>query len=88
MVKPVTTTVSTKGQIVLPKAVREHWNWRAGVRLTVQETEDGVLLQRAPLFPATRSQDVFGSLKPKGTALSVEEMDAAVAAEAVRRARD
>jgi len=89
MSKPVSiTTMSTKGQIVLPKAVREHRNWAAGVRLTVEETEDGVLLRRAPLFAATRSEEVFGSLSREGPALSVEEMDAAVVAEAARRARD
>jgi AbrB family looped-hinge helix DNA binding protein len=86
----LTTTVSTKGQIILPKAIRLKREWDAGTRLTVEETPDGVLLKPAPAFVETRPQDVFGMLpysggKPK----SIKEMDAGVLAEAKRRnARD
>ena len=45
----LTTTVSTKGQIILPKAIRLKREWDAGTRLTVEETPDGVLLKPAPL---------------------------------------
>ena len=84
----LTTTVSTKGQVILPKTIREQREWAAGTRLIVEDTKEGVLLRRAPLFAPTRMEDVFGSLKAKGPARSIEEMDAAVAAEARRRARD
>jgi len=86
----LTTTVSTKGQIILPKAIRLKWEWDAGTRLTVEETPDGALLKPAPAFVETRPQDVFGLLpysggKPK----SIKGMDAGVLAEAKRRnARD
>ena len=84
----LTTTVSTKGQVILPKAVRERRDWSAGTRLVVEDTADGVLLKRAPAFPPTRPEEVFGML-PRGDApKSVEEMDAAVLLEARRRARD
>jgi AbrB family looped-hinge helix DNA binding protein len=81
-----TTTVSTKGQIVLPRVVRERRRWSAGTRLLVEETKDGVLLKPAPALPATEPKDVFGSLPYKGRSVSIEEMDAAVAREAKRRA--
>jgi AbrB family looped-hinge helix DNA binding protein len=32
---PLTTTVSTKGQVILPKAVRDSRHWTAGTRLVV-----------------------------------------------------
>jgi AbrB family looped-hinge helix DNA binding protein len=84
----LTTTVSTKGQVILPKAVRERRDWSAGTRLVVEDTADGVLLKRAPAFAPTRPEEVFGML-PRGDApKSVEEMDAAVLLEARRRARD
>lgn len=83
-----TTVMSTKGQVVLPRAVRERRNWRPGVRLTVEETSDGVLLRPAPLFEPTTIDQVFGCLHRKGQLpVSIEEMDAAVMAEARRRAR-
>jgi AbrB family looped-hinge helix DNA binding protein len=83
----LTTTVSTKGQVILPKAVRQQKRWEAGTRLTVENTEEGVLLRAAPLFAPTEIDAVCGSLSFQGKARSVEEMDAAVAAEAQRRAR-
>jgi AbrB family looped-hinge helix DNA binding protein len=38
----LTTTVSSKGQIILPKTIRQHRNWAPGTRLVVEETPDGV----------------------------------------------
>lgn len=84
----LTTTVSTKGQVILPKAVRERRDWNAGTRLLVEDTADGVLLRRAPAFAPTRAAEVFGMLPRRDAAKSVEEMDAAVLREAGRRAGD
>ena len=85
----LTTIVSTKGQVILPKAIRQQRRWDAGTRLVVEETPDGVLLKAAPSFPPTRMEDVFGMLKHHGRPKTIEEMDAAVLAEARRRnARD
>ena len=90
MVRPgkLTTTVSTKGQVILPKAVREQRRWDAGTRLIVEDTDAGVLLKAEPLFAPTEIEQVFGSLRFDGAAKSIEEMDAAVLAEGKRRARD
>lgn len=85
---PLVTTVSAKGQVVLPKAVRTRRDWPSGTRLIVEETPDGVLLRPAAAFPATQLDAVFGCLAHDGPPLSPAQMDAAVAAEARRRARD
>lgn len=82
---PLTTTVSTKGQVILPKIVRESRHWRAGTRLVVEETPEGVLLRPAPAFPQTSLNEVFGILPASGPARTIEEMDAAVLREAARR---
>jgi AbrB family looped-hinge helix DNA binding protein len=84
----ITTLVSTKGQVILPKAIRDRRRWAAGTRLSVEDTPDGVLLKATPLFPESTVEEVFGSLRHEGPPLSLEDMDAAVAAEARRRARD
>jgi AbrB family looped-hinge helix DNA binding protein len=85
----LTTTVSTKGQVILPSAIRKRREWGAGTRLEVEETPEGVLLKPAPAFAATLPADVFGSLPHKGGPKTLEEMDAGVHAEARRRhARD
>jgi len=44
----LTTIVSTKGQVILRKSIRDQFHWNAGTRLIVQNTEDGVLLKSAP----------------------------------------
>lgn len=80
-----TTVVSTKGQVILPKTIRERRGWPPGTRLVVEETEDGVLLRAAPHFPVTRPADVFASLPAHGAAKTIEEMDAGLLAEAKRR---
>jgi AbrB family looped-hinge helix DNA binding protein len=79
------TTVSTKGQVILPKAIRRRRHWEPGTKLTVEETPDGVLLKAVPIFPPTRPEDVFGSLKYDGPPKTLEEMDAGIVAEAKRR---
>jgi AbrB family looped-hinge helix DNA binding protein len=84
-----TTTVSTKGQVILPKAIRQRRDWDAGTRLLVEETPEGVLLRPAPAFAETRPQDVFALLSRHGRPKTLEEMEAGILAEAKRRhARD
>jgi AbrB family looped-hinge helix DNA binding protein len=56
----LTTVVSTKGQVVLPKAIREQRHWLAGTMLSVEDTADGVLLKASPAFAETNIEAVFG----------------------------
>ncbi|PST21737.1 AbrB family transcriptional regulator [Mesorhizobium plurifarium] len=79
------TTVSTKGQVILPKAIRQRRQWEAGTRLIVEETPEGVLLKRAPAFEPSEPKNVFGSLGFSGEPKSLEDMKAAVLTEARRR---
>jgi AbrB family looped-hinge helix DNA binding protein len=76
----LTTTMSTKGQVILPKTIREQRHWSAGTRLVVENTADGVLLKAAPAFAPTRPEDVFGCLASSGPPKTLEEMDAGIAA--------
>ena len=79
------TTVSTKGQVILPKAIRLKRKWGAGIKLIVEDTPEGVLLKAAPMFPPSRMEDVFGSAGYKGPPISIEDMDAAIEKEVRRR---
>ncbi len=84
-----TTTLSTKGQLILPLAIRRKRRWEAGTRLIVEETPEGVLLKPAPLFSPSNLDDVFGSAHYAGPRVSIEAMDAAIVNEVQRRrARD
>jgi AbrB family looped-hinge helix DNA binding protein len=81
----LTTTLSTKGRVILPAAIRRRRNWNAGTRLTVEETADGVVLKPAPLFPPTTPEQVFGCLRYQGKPKTLQEMQAGIAEEARRR---
>jgi AbrB family looped-hinge helix DNA binding protein len=83
----LTTRVSTKGQVILPKAVRARRQWLPGQTLVVEETAEGVLLRAEHPFPRTRHEDVAGMLKHAGAAKSVEAMDEAIA-RAIRERHD
>jgi AbrB family looped-hinge helix DNA binding protein len=82
-----TTRLSSKGQIILPKTVREAHHWAPGTDFLVEDTGDGVLLRPIKTGQPTRLEDVVGCLPVKGSPRSIEDMDAAIAAE-LRDRRD
>ena len=73
-----TATLTSKGQITIPKAVRESLHLHSGDRIEFVVHGSSEALVR----PITKSVDeVFGKLHdPDQPALTVEEMDAAIAA--------
>lgn len=72
--------LSSKGQLVLPASLRQARRWRTGDEFVLEEVADGVLLRPRKPFPATRLDEVAGSLRFDGPPKTVEEMDAAIAA--------
>jgi AbrB family looped-hinge helix DNA binding protein len=87
---PATTRLSTKGQMILPKEIRERRKWGPGTSLTLIERPDGILIREAaaePVFKPTRPEDIAGSLNRyvKGRTISLEEMDQAITDEVKAR---
>ncbi len=71
-----TTRISSKGQVVIPKAMRTALRWSPGQELEITETKDGVLLKRRSPFPETTIDEVAGCLwRPGMKAKSVEEIN-------------
>jgi AbrB family looped-hinge helix DNA binding protein len=76
------TKLSVKGQVVLPKAVRDAHGWKAGVEFTVESTESGVLLKPKAARKQGTIANLAGILKRSGRKpVSLKAMDAAIAAE-------
>jgi antitoxin PrlF len=75
--------MTSKGQVTIPKSIRERLHLRKGAHLDFRVEEDGSVR----LVALTRTVDeVYGILRrPDGEALSVEEMDAGVADRMRRR---
>jgi AbrB family looped-hinge helix DNA binding protein len=80
-----TTTLSTKGQVILPAEIRRSRRWSVGVRLIVEDTPEGVLLRPASMFKPTQVAGVFGSLSYSGAPKTLEDMQAGIKAEVERR---
>ncbi len=77
--------MSSKGQVILPKVIRDAHAWKQGTEFIVEDSPDGVLLRpRKPRQPSTLEQ-VAGSLRYGGEAKSIEEMDRAVKDEIKKR---
>jgi len=70
------TKLSTKGQVVLPKEVRDTLGISSGTELEV-EVRDGVVLLRP--IRKTTVEDLVGMLEWSGPAKTLEEMEEAIA---------
>jgi AbrB family looped-hinge helix DNA binding protein len=72
------TRLSSKGQLIIPKEVRDRHGWVAGTELEVVEKGSVVELRPCRAFPPTRLEDVVGIARYKGPPLTLEDMDRAV----------
>jgi AbrB family looped-hinge helix DNA binding protein len=83
-----TTRLSSKGQVILPKSVREAHHWPAGTEFLVESTAEGVLLRPLKPLSPSRLDAVVGCLRAPRPPVSIAEMEAAIDAEiAARRDR-
>lgn len=83
-----TTLLSSKGQVIIPKALRLARHWGPGTRLAVQDTPEGVLLRPMPLPAKADLASGLAAIRERvgyrGPVISLAQMDAAVLREATR----
>ena len=77
--------LSQKGQLAIPKEIRQRHGWTGGTELVLEDQEDGVLLRPPRRFPETTLEDLVGCTGYKGLAKSLKEMAAGIAKEACER---
>ena len=75
----VRATLSTKGQIVLPQAIRNQLGLVVGSEFEVTAEGDTIVLRRVTRYPAVSLAEVVGSVAYTGPAKTVDEMNAAIA---------
>jgi AbrB family looped-hinge helix DNA binding protein len=73
-----TTKMSSKGQVIIPKALREIYHWEEGQELIAIDMGDGILLKPKKPFPETTLDQVAGCLKYQGTPKSLEDIEDAI----------
>jgi AbrB family looped-hinge helix DNA binding protein len=69
-----TTRLSSKGQIIIPKSVRDAHGWTSGTEFAVEVTGEGILLRPKPAFEPTSLDAVAGCLEYAGPSLTVDDM--------------
>jgi AbrB family looped-hinge helix DNA binding protein len=72
------TRLSSKGQVILPKSVRDAHRWPVGMEFNVEDTADGVLLRPAKPFGIARLEDLAGCLRVEGAPKTIDEMNDAI----------
>ncbi len=81
----LSTKLSSKGQIVIPKIMRRQYDLHAGQKLNVIDTGEGILLQPSGFFHKTNIEEVAGILAYSGEPVSLEEMQTAIKVGAIER---
>jgi AbrB family looped-hinge helix DNA binding protein len=73
-----TTRMSSKGQVIIPKALRHAHHWEEGQELIAIDMGDGILLKPKKPFPETTLDNVIGCLKYQEKPKSLEDMEDAI----------
>ena len=77
----LTATVTSKGQVTLPVEIRREMGITAGTRIEFVPDRHGAITMR-PM--TTRAKDLAGILPRPSRPVTLEEMDAGIAAAAAR----
>lgn len=75
----MTTKLSTKGQVILPKQIRQSLGWKPGTELVVESLGNRVVLRLPTEVPSVTLAELMGCAGYKGPALSLKDMEAAIA---------
>lgn len=77
-----TTRLSSRGQVVLPKRIREKHQLDAGQEFEIIDTDEGILLRPRSAFPQTTFEEVRGATGYDGPRVPTDRL---TGAEALRR---
>ena len=73
-----TTRLSSKGQVIIPKSIRQVRRWAVGQEFMVEDTGDGILLRPKSTLPTTTVAEVAGCLSYVGPPKTLEDMEKAI----------
>jgi len=80
------TTLSSKGQIVIPLQIRNIHGWKPGISFTIIDKDDSLILQPINTKKTASLEDVIGCAGYQGKKKSQAEMDAGILEEAKQQA--
>jgi AbrB family looped-hinge helix DNA binding protein len=79
------TKLSTKGQVIVPKTIRDARGWQPGTEFLIEDVAGGILLRPVRPLPPSRLEDVSGALHYTGRPKSIAAMKRAIAREVRER---
>jgi AbrB family looped-hinge helix DNA binding protein len=79
-----TVKLSSKGQFILPKAIRDRYHWKTGTEFLIIDRGEELVIKPSKVFPATELESPEAPSVYCGKTLSFEDMDQAVLTEAAR----
>jgi AbrB family looped-hinge helix DNA binding protein len=80
-----TVKLSSKGQFILPKAIRDRHHWEAGTEFIVIDRGTELVIKPTRVFPSTELESPDSPSVYRGKPLSLEDMERAILAEAGKR---
>ena len=72
------TVLSSRGQVIIPKPIRDTNHWQPGQQLEVTAFNDGILLRPVQPFPISTLAEVAACLPYRGKAKTLAEMEEAI----------
>lgn len=75
----MTTKLSTKGQLIIPKEIRQRHGWHAGTEIVIEDHSSYVVLRSVPQVQETSLEDLVGCTGYRGPRRSLEEMEEGIA---------
>lgn len=77
-----TVKLSSKGQFILPKTIRDRHHWETGTEFIIIDRGSELVIKPAKLFPPTELESPEAGPIYHGKPLSLEEMEQAIQVEA------
>ena len=69
------TVISTKGQVVIPKRLRDQWGLSSGSKVKIESTSAGIQITPVAARNAKSVLKVLGIAGYKGKTIAIEDMD-------------
>ena len=80
-----TVKLSSKGQFILPKAIRDRHHWEAGTEFVIIDRGAELVIKPTRAFPPAELEPSDAPSVYRGKPLSLEEMERAIMVEAGKR---
>jgi len=73
-----TTCLSSKGQIIVPKSLREAYRWQSGQEFEIEDLGTTIVLRPVQVFPSTSIEDLIGCTNYQGQKHTLEDTETAI----------